>query len=183
MSQNNDELMHYGVLGMKWGHRKNYKLAVANAKRAYKDRNSSIQKRYDIAEASIEKNYKRGQMLSEKDQNREIAADNKARTDWAKSKAIYKDTIRKAKNNYKANVAKTKAEYKNNYKQLKRDDSMADKLFFSTATRKKAAQYMTENKMSMDEARKKAHKEAVRNTGIALAAIGGYSIYNYIKYK
>lgn len=172
----NNELYHYGILGMKWGHRKNYKVAVANAKKAYNNRNSSIQKRYEMTEADIEKKYKRGQMLSVKDQNREIAADNKARRDWSKSKSIYKDEIRRAKNEYKANVAKTKAEYKNNYKQLKKNDTAADKLLFNTATRKKAAQYMTENKMTMTEARKKARKEAVRNTAVILGVIGGTTI-------
>lgn len=176
MEQNDNELQHFGVPGMKWGHRKNYKVAVANAKQAYKNRNSSIQKRYDMTEANIEKRYKKGQMLSDKDQKREIAADDRARSDWAKSKAIYKDDIRKAKNAYKANVQKTKAEYKNNYNQLKKNDSAADILLFNRATRKKAAQYMTENKMSMSEARKKAHKEAIRNTVISLGVIGGMTL-------
>mgnify|MGYP003299767047 CR=1 FL=1 len=175
----NNELYHYGVMGMKWGHRKAYKTAVSNAKLAYKNRNSSIQKRYDIEEANIEKNYRRGQALSNKDYDREIAASNRAERDWAKSKATYKDDIRRAKNDYKANVAKTKAEYKNNYKQLKNNDSAADKLLFNTATRKKAAQYMTENKMSMTEARKKAHKEAIRNTAVSLAVIGGMSLAQF----
>lgn len=172
----NDELQHYGIMGMKWGHRKNYKVAVANAKRAYKNRNSSIQKKYDTDLANIEKGYKRGQLLSKKDQKRELAADNKAMRDWAKSKATYKDNLRKAKNDYKANVAKTKQEYKNNYKQLKKNDSAADILIFNPATRKKAAQYMTENKMTMSEARKKAHKEAIRNTAVILGVIGGVSL-------
>lgn len=174
MEQN--ELYHYGVLGMKWGHRKAYKVALANAKLAYKNRNSSIQKKYDMTEANIEKKYKRGQTLSKKDLNRETIASNKAESDRAKSKAIYKDEIRKAKNDYKSNVAKTKTEYKYNYKQLKQNDTVADRLIFNTATRKKAAQYMTENKMSMAEARKKAHKDAVKNTATALAIIGGVSL-------
>lgn len=182
MSQN-DELMHYGVMGMKWGHRKAYKLAVYNAKQAYKNRNSSIQKKYDIAEANIEKKYKRGQMLSKKDQNRELSADKKARSEWAKSKAIYKDEVRRAKNNYKSNVAKSKIEYKSNYKKLQEEDTIADKLLFNAATRKKAAQYMTENKMSMTEARKKARKQAIINTTAAMAIIGGKTLTELARSK
>lgn len=165
------------------GVRKQYKNKLSDIKRNYKNRNSSIQKRYDLAEANIEKNYKRGQLLSKKDSAREIAADNKARKDWSKSKAIYNDDKRKAKIQYKSNLEKVKTDYKTNYKKLKRDDSAADKLLFNKATRKKAAQYMTENKMSMTEARKKAHKEAIRNTAITLGVIGSYSVYELAKRK
>jgi len=42
---------------------------------------------------------------------------------------------------------------------------------------------MTENKMSMTEARKKAHKEAIRNTAITLGVIGSYSVYELAKRK
>lgn len=136
-----------------------------------------------MAEANIEKGYKRGQMLSKKDQAREIAADNRARSDWKKSKITYKDDIRKAKNNYKANVAKTKSEYKNNYKELKANDNLADKIIYNPATRKRAAKYMTQNNMTMSEARKRARKDANRNTAIALGVIGSYSLYSLARNK
>ena len=180
---NFDELYHYGVLGMKWGHKKRYKATLADAKLAYKKRNSSIQKRYDIGMADIEKNYKRGQMLSDKDQKRELDLDDMARRDWAKSKAIYKDAKRKAKYDYKTNVAKTKDAYKNNYKQLKSESDALDKLVFNSATRARAAKYMTQNNMTMSEAKKRARKDAVKNTATTLAVIGGLSLVQLAKEK
>lgn len=178
-----DELYHYGVMGMKWGHRKQYKQALATAKRNYRDRDARIQERYDKEEANIESGYRRGQMLSKKDQAREHAADARAMRDWAKSKATYKAEKARLKNQYKENVAKSKAEYKSNYRDLKETDTMADKLLYNTATRKAAAHYMTKNKMSMEDARKKAKKEAWRNTAIlAIAAIGSVGI-EYAKAK
>lgn len=131
-----------------------------------------------MAEANIEKGYKRGQNLSKKDQARELQVDTIARRDWSKSKAQYKADKANAKTNYKANVAKSKAQYKHNYKTLKENDTMADKLVYNRATRKAAARYMTKNNMTMAEARKKAKKEAWRNTAIvgALAA-GQYATY------
>ena len=171
-----DELYHYGVLGMRWGHRHSeYRQSVIAAKQRYKNRNSAIQKRYDMAEANIESKYKRGQMLSKKDQARENHADTIARRDWARSKATYKADRRNAKAAYKANVAKDRQQYKANYKKLKENDNAADKLIFSTATRKQAAKYMTFDKMSMSDARKKARTNAIKNSAI-IAAIGAAQI-------
>lgn len=116
-------------------------------------------------------------MLSKKDQARELHIDTIARKDWAKSAATYRNEKRIAKNNYKANWQKMKNEYKSNNKQLKSNRNAADILVFNPATRRRAAYYMTVDKMKMAEAKKKAYKDAGRNTLIALGIIGaGYAI-------
>ena len=77
-----------------------YRQAKKQAKVNRKARDQKIRDEYDRTEARIEKNYKRGQQLSDRDYAREMAADDKARKAWAKSKEQYKSDRRVAKDRY-----------------------------------------------------------------------------------
>ena len=103
-----DELYHYGVLGMKWRHKKAQWQTINDAKKAYKQRNAKIQNTYFKSMENIEKGYKRGQMLSKKDQAKELRADTLATNGWKKSKAQLKSDIARAKAKYNKDVATSK---------------------------------------------------------------------------
>lgn len=83
---------------------------------------------------------------------------------------------------YNANKEYRKAKHKRKnaineqYKKIQSKTSLGDKILFSNATRKRTAKYIIDNNMTMSEARKKANKDAIRNTAISLGVIGGLSV-------
>lgn len=77
-----------------------------------------------------------------------------------------------------------KAAIKDAYKQVNKDMPAAQKaLIYSKSARKLIAKNMVDNNMSMKDAKKKANKTLIRNTGIYLAAIGGMAVGEYMLRK
>lgn len=100
VNTNTPTLQHHGVLGMKWGVRKDRRAAIKTAKQNRKSRDAAIQNRYNSTERNIESSYKKGQLMSTKDNKKLVAADNKARNDWANSKRKYKTDVKAANKKY-----------------------------------------------------------------------------------
>lgn len=102
VTKDDAELKHYGVLGMKWGHRK-ANPQLSNTKKAYKQAKKEYNKAYNSA-YGYSSRHPVGQFVSKK---------KKAESDkrWADAATAAKKE-RQAKDAYKAEKAKIKAEQK-----------------------------------------------------------------------
>lgn len=170
--------MHYGVPGMKWGHRKalpksdirkRYESAKSDYKEARKQYNKSYNKAHNYSSRHIVSQFVGKKAKAESDRRWDDALDkavnsNKAKKAYRKAKSARKDAIKKA------------------YKEVNKNSSFKDKMIYNDATRKKAAKYMVDNNMSMADARKKANNVANRNAAIAMIGIiGAYGVSKFAK--
>lgn len=166
--------MHYGVPGMKWGVRKavptsstykNVQATKTQYKQAKKDYNKSFNKAYNYSNL-----HPIGQYT-----NKKKKAESNRRWNDAYDKA---DALEKAKTSYKQAKHERKAKIKDTYKDINKNASVKEKIMYNNATRKKAAMYVVDNNMSVDQAKKRANKLALRNTAVLLGAYGSITVAN-----
>lgn len=167
-----DELMHYGVKGMKWGHRKALPISSQRArydaaKQQYKADRKAYSKSFDKAYS-----YSNRHPISQYVGKKQKAESNRLWED-ANDKAIQatksKYAMKQVKNERKLNI-------KNTYNDIQKNASKKEKLIYNDATRRKAAKYVVDNNMSINDAKKKANKDAIRNSAIILGTYGAIKV-------
>lgn len=179
MCETENYLAHYGVPGMKWGHRKALPISAQRArydaaKQQYKADNKSYRKSFNKA-YSYSSRHPISQYVGKKqkaESNRlwEDAYDKVTQANKSRS------AMKQAKNERKQNI-------KNTYNDIKKNESIKEKLFYGDAPRQKAAKYVVDNNMSISDAKKKANKEAIRNSVIILGTYGAISAASLYKNK
>lgn len=163
-----EELMHYGVVGMRWGHRKAVPTSsiynkVQSTKASYKQAKKAYNRSYNKAY-----NYTNAHPIIQFTNKKK-----KAESDKRWSDAIDKaNALDKAKTTYKQAKSDRKNKINATYRDLEKNASFKEKFLYSSGTRKQAAKYVVDNNMSVAQAKKRANKDAIRNTAVLLGAYG-----------
>lgn len=172
-----DYLAHYGVKGMKWGHRKALPISAQRArydaaKQQYKADKKAYSKSFDKA-YSYSYRHPISQYVGKKQK-----AESSRRWEDAYNKATQanksKSAMKQVKNERKQNI-------KNTYNDIQKNASTKEKLLYNNATRRQAAKYVVDNNMSISDAKKKANKVAMRNTAIILGTYGAINAASLYK--
>lgn len=176
-------LQHHGIKGQKWGVRRfqNDDGSLTNAGKSRYGK-SELRKNYDEKKAAYKaekKNWKKafntaynksGIHLTKKGRDADTKRWENEYDAWEKmdlAKTLYKNVKSERNTNLK-----------NTFKDIQKNSSIGEKLTFNNATRRRAAKYVVDNNMSVSDAKKKANTEAIRNTALILAVIGGSTIVN-----
>lgn len=157
------ELTHYGVKGMRWGKRSRRPQLEKSATRqkldATKTKKKAAYKEYSKAynnyahnplNSFTKKGAQKGNLMVEKAKKY-----NSANAEYKSAKRDRKDKIKKT------------------HAKILSESSLKEQIMYNESTRKKAAKYVVDNNMPISEAKKKAKKEALRNTAVLLAVYGG----------
>lgn len=164
-------LMHYGVKGMKWGVRRyadeSGRLTAAGKKRYIADKTKSIQRDID----SFAPHRKTGIRAK----NGKLLMDTKE-IDGIVSGLEKEKSKTAAKAAKKYDKAVRKDAIKSTARDLNKKATLGEKLTYNDATRRKAAKYIVDNKMSVDDAMKKAKGDAWRNTAAFMGIYAGITV-------
>lgn len=99
---------------------------------------------------------------------------------WGKRKAVPTSSTSSKVQSTKAQYKQAKAERKNKinsaYRDTTKNSTTGEKLIYNDATRRKAAKYVVDQNMTMQDAASKADADAVRNIGVILATLGGITL-------
>lgn len=95
----------------------------------------------------------------------------------SKITAKYKQDMKSLKKDYKDAKKDRNTKINTTTKDIRKKSKLGEKILYNKATFRKAAQYMVDNDISSNEAKRIAKTEARRNTLAALALIGGGYIY------
>ena len=190
----NGELYHYGVKGMKWGHRKRADLEkqagtfrASNGMKVAPSKNAYVRTmRNVVANRGVEKATR---AFYRADSKRRHADTLTNRIDTAKGEQrIHKES--QALREYNAHIKDLKkgtgtkhldkAVRKNKiddaYEKIESASSRMDRFIYSEGTRKKAAKYVVDNNMSVADATKKAKGVALRNTAAMVGVYGAITV-------
>lgn len=155
-----DYIEHFGVKGMKWGVRNE---RVRSAKSEYKSARKAYKKSFN--KAYIHANtHPISQFVSKKSKARSEAL-------WTQVDSDVK-RLNSAKSAYKSAKRKRKAAIDNTAEQIFANSSASDILVYGTTYQKRAAKYVVDNNMSVDEAIKKSKNKTSRDAVAFLAALG-----------
>ena len=167
------ELAHYGVKGMRWGKRSRRPQLEKSATRqkldATKTKKKAAYKEYSKAyndyahnplNSFTKKGAQKGNLMVEK-----AVKYNSANAEYKSAKRDRKDKIKKT------------------YEEIELNSSLRERAGYNKNTRKAAAKYVVDHNMPIAEAKKKANKEAVRNTAILLSLYGTAAAMEIYAYK